>query len=198
MSSNHARPPGYDLEDVRTISSAQEIKAAFHPLRSTLLGLLVERAATVAELATAVDRPPSTVAYHVKVLADAGLVKVVHTRKVRAIEERSYGRTARIFMVGTVEQDQLADITNYLPVAAAESGPAHEADRLRAFLRYARISQEQAGTFWQRVLDLVNEFSQLARGGDETYGFVVGLYPTDHPSLPGEPPRRPRRRGGVK
>lgn len=187
MSSDRARPPDYDLEDVRTISSDQEVKAAFHPLRGTLLGLLVERAATVAELATAVDRPPSTVAYHVKVLADAGLVKVVHTRKVRAIEERSYGRTARIFIVGAVEKDQLADITNYLPVAAAESVRAHEADRLRAFLRYARISEEQAGTFWQRVFDLVNEFSQLARGGDETYGFVVGLYPTDHPSLPDQP-----------
>jgi hypothetical protein len=37
----------------------------------------------------------------VSVLVDADLVKVVRTRKVRAIEERFYGRTARIFYMGT-------------------------------------------------------------------------------------------------
>jgi hypothetical protein len=27
-------------------------------------------------------------------------------------------------------------------------------------------------------------FTQLPREGDTVYGLVVGLYPTDHPSLP--------------
>src|SRR3954469_3255427 len=70
-----------------------------HPLRTTILGLLHERAATVTELAVALGRPKSTVAHHVKVLAEAGLVRVVRTRRVRAIEERFYGRTARMFYV---------------------------------------------------------------------------------------------------
>jgi hypothetical protein len=117
-------------------------------------------------------------------LADAGLVKVVSTRKVRAIEERCYGRTARIFYVGTIQSEQVADITNYLAVAAPESAAAHEADRLRAILRYARIPDERASQVWERVFELVNEFSQLPRSGDEVFGFVVGLYPTDHPTLP--------------
>lgn len=68
-------------------------------MRTTILGLLRERAATVAELAEAVERPTSTVAHHVKVLVDAGLLQVVRTRRVRAVEERFYGRTARMFYV---------------------------------------------------------------------------------------------------
>jgi DNA-binding transcriptional ArsR family regulator len=176
--------PDYPLEDVRIVSSHQELRALFHHLRSTLLELVLERAATVTELAHAVGRPKSTIAYHVGLLVDAGLFKVVRTRKVRAIEERFYGRTARIFYVGTITPDQLPLMTNYLTVAAKESAPAHEADTLRAIMRYARIPDERAAEFWRRVFELVNEFSQLPRTGETMYGFVAGLYPTEHPSLP--------------
>src|SRR5919199_5000269 len=92
-------PPGYDLADRIALTTPSQVKAIGHPLRTTILGLLHERAATVNELATALERPKSTVAHHVKVLAEAGLVRVVRTRRVRAIEERFYGRTARLFYV---------------------------------------------------------------------------------------------------
>ncbi len=132
--------PDYDLEDRRLVSSSQELRAMFHPLRSTLLELVVERAATVGELAAAVERPKGTVAHHVGVLLEAGLLRVVRTRKVRAVEERFYGRTPRIFQVGVIAPEQVATITNHLSVAAAESRAAHEADDLRAIIRHARVS----------------------------------------------------------
>src|SRR6185503_9763737 len=97
-------PPDYDLADRIALTSPSQVKAIGHPLRTTILHLLHERAATVSELASAVERPKSTVAHHVKVLAEAGLVRVVRTRRVRAIEERFYGRTARMFYV-SVERD---------------------------------------------------------------------------------------------
>src|SRR5258705_3200545 len=93
-------PPDYDLADRIALTEPAQVKAISHPLRTTILGLLHERAATVSELAVALKRPKSTVAHHVKVLNEAGLVRVVRTRKVRAIEERFYGRTARMFYVG--------------------------------------------------------------------------------------------------
>src|SRR5262249_57659727 len=88
--------PDYDLEDLRIVSSPRELRAMADPLRNTILDLLLERAATVSELAAAVDRPKSTVAHHVSVLADAGVLKVVRTSRVPAIDERFYGRTAPI------------------------------------------------------------------------------------------------------
>jgi DNA-binding transcriptional ArsR family regulator len=184
--------PDYDLDEVRTISSPGEVKAAFHALRGTLLDLLLERAATVAELATATGRPNSTIAYHVDVLLDAGLVTVVRTRKVRAIHERYYGRTARLFVVGAIESAEVRHVTNNLSAAAAESAPAHAADQLRAVLRHSRISERQADELWQRVLDLAKQFAQLPRHGDQSYGLVIGLYPSDHPTLPdpADPGRR--------
>jgi DNA-binding transcriptional ArsR family regulator len=190
--SSDSRLPDYELEDLRIITSTPELKAVFHPLRDQLLDLLLERAATVAELADAVGRPKSSVAYHVNVLHDAGLLKVVRTRRVRAIDERFYGRTARIFYVGQIQPEQLSVIPNILVDAAAESVPAHEADRLRAIVRQARISRKQAAEFWDRLFELTREFSALPRSGDETFRFVAGLYPTEYPSLPeaddGAPP----------
>ena len=93
-------PPDYDLADRLALTRPSQVKAISHPLRTTILSLLHERAATVTELAVAVERPKSTVAHHVKVLNEAGLVQVVRTRRVRAIEERFYGRTARMLYVG--------------------------------------------------------------------------------------------------
>ena len=95
----NSTPPDYDLADRIALTEPAQVKAISHPLRNTILGLLHERAATVSELAVALERPKSTVAHHVKVLNEAGLVQVVRTRRVRAIEERFYGRTARMFYV---------------------------------------------------------------------------------------------------
>jgi len=188
MSSEQRELPDYELTDLQIVSSTPELKALFHPLRGTLLDLLLERAATVAELADAVGRPKSTVAYHVDVLVAADLLRVVRTRKVRAIDERFYGRTARVFYVGQVHPEQVADMTNALADAAAESAPAHRADTLRAIHRHARIPRERAAEFWDRVLDLTREFSAIPRGGNTSYAFVAGLYPTDYPSLPDPEP----------
>jgi DNA-binding transcriptional ArsR family regulator len=182
--SSSAQVPDYDLEELLVVTSSRELRAMADPLRTTILDLLLKRAATVGELAAAVSRPKSSVAYHVGILVDAGMLRVVRTRKVRAIEERFYGRTARIFYVGAIRPEQASILTNDLASAAAESGPAHEADDLRAVLRHVRIPREQAAKFWERVFDLTREFSQLPRDGQTVYGFVAGLYPIEYPTLP--------------
>src|SRR4249919_2009506 len=143
----NSTPPDYDLADRIALTRPSQVKAIGHPLRTTILGLLHERAATVTELAAAVERPKSTVAHHVKVLAEAGLVRVVKTRRVRAIEERLYGRTARMFYVGIERSsggDDMPRDFNDFEVAAAESAAAYQDGKLWGFIRHARISKEQA------------------------------------------------------
>lgn len=180
--------PDYDLDEVLELTTPEQVKAIAGPLRTTILGLLHERAATVTELAAALHRPKSTVAHHVNVLVDTGLVRVVRTRRVRAIEERFYGRTARMFYAGLGELEYSEGLPldfNDFEVAAKESAAAYQSRRLRAFIRHARISKAQAAEFWKHVQQLVQELDRLPRTGDTTYGFAVGLYPmTDYPTLP--------------
>lgn len=187
MSSDN-RIPDYDLEDVKVVSSPKELRAMGHRVRSRVLDLVLDRAATVHELAETIGRPPSTVAYHVGVLVDAGMLQVVRTRKVRAVEERFYGRTARIFYVGEITPEQAAELPNLLAIAAHKSQAAHEADHLRAILRRARIPAEHAAEFWERVFDLTHEFGEIPRSGDTVYAFVAGLFPTDYQTLPDPKP----------
>ncbi len=180
--------PDYDLDDTMELTSSVQVQAIGRRLRTTILALLHERAATVTELAIAMGRPKSTVAYHVNVLLGAGLVRVVRTRRVRAIEERYFGRTARMFYVGvghSTGDGELPLDFNDFDVAAKESQQAYQAHQLRSFIRHARISPERAAAFWTEAMALVDEFDQLPRSGSIVYGFSVGIYPIpDYPTLP--------------
>ncbi|MET7469026.1 helix-turn-helix domain-containing protein [Micromonospora sp. NPDC005686] len=181
------RIPDYDLDDLLVVTAAEQLRALADPLRGTLLELLLERAATVNELAGAVGRPKSSVAYHVNQLVDAGLLRVVRTRRVRAIEERFYGRVARTYYVGALsrpEDKRVAAGINGLAEAAAEAAAAHAADELRCTLVHARIPIEDVREFWAEVQALARRFTQIPRAGDQVYGFAAGLYPTDAPTLP--------------
>jgi DNA-binding transcriptional ArsR family regulator len=185
--------PDYELDEMLVVTAPDQLRALAEPLRGVLLDLLHERAATVTELAQAVGRPKSTVAHHVNVLAAAGLLRVVRTRRVRAVEERYYGRAARTFYVGALsrpEDKQTVLALNGLAQAAAEAGPAHAADDLRCTLLHARIPLDEVRNFWAQVQELARQFAALPRSGDQVYGFAAGLYPTDAPTLPpaAEPP----------
>jgi DNA-binding transcriptional ArsR family regulator len=180
-------PPDYKLADRMALTKPAQVKAVGHPLRTTILQLLHERAATVTELAAALGRPKSTVAHHVGVLTRNGLLQVVRTRKVRAVEERFYGRTARMFHVAAepppAGEEMPLDFNDF-EVAARESATAFEQGRLWGFIRHARISEDQASRFWEQLAALVGEFDRLPRSGETMYGFAIGIYPTDHPTLP--------------
>jgi DNA-binding transcriptional ArsR family regulator len=186
MSVNH-RIPDYDLEETLVVTAPGQLRALADPLRGALLDLLLERAATVTEMAQAVDRPKSSVAYHVNLLVEAGLMRVVRTRRVRAIDERYYGRVARTYYVGVLsraEDRKVVAAMNGIATAAAESAAAHAADELRCTLVHARIPIEEVRAFWAEVQAVARRFAQIPRSGDQMYGFVAGLYPTDAPTLP--------------
>jgi DNA-binding transcriptional ArsR family regulator len=188
MMADKSSTPDYELDDTMELTSADQVRAIGHQLRTTILGLLHERAATVTEVSAAVRRPKGTVAYHMNVLHDAGLIRVVRTRRVRAIEERCYGRTARMFYAGVGgarSGDTLPLDFNDFDVAARESQAAYQGHRLWSFIRHARIPPERVAEFWTRSMSLVQEFDRLPRSGNVAYGFVVGIYPIpDYPVLP--------------
>lgn len=187
MSSISQQVPDYELDEMLVVDTSAQLRALAHELRGSLLELVLERAATVSEMAVAVDRPKSTVAYHVNQLVDAGLLKVVRTQRVRAIEERYYGRAARTIYIGALSSDEdiaMAAVVDGIATAYGESRQAKEADTLRCTLAHARIPIEDVRAFWAEVQEVARRFSRIPRAGDQVYGFVAGLYPTDAPTLP--------------
>lgn len=171
----------YDIEPVAYIETNEHMKAIADDTRMDILNLLMERAATVTHLAEALDKPKGTVGYHVKVLEDAGLVRVVRTGKVRAITEKYYGRVGRVIhFASKPDSDDPAwfvhDALRGIRQAEGEPFPMFSS-------RMARIPVEKVDEFAQRLLALADEFMASPRGGDTMYGMLVGVYPTDHPVL---------------
>ena len=173
---------GYDLDDKIDADSPVRLKAVGHPLRMLILDLVLERAMTVSELASRVRKPRGTVAHHVDVLVDAGLLKVTTTRRVRAIEERFYGRTAHTIVYPDAARD--GDLP-FVADARAEADLSDGDEGDCGFtLRHARIPADLAREFVERVMALATEFTRLPRGGTREYAFLAGVFPTIRPVAP--------------
>ncbi len=174
--------PDYELPSTVAADTPEKLKAIAEPVRAQILDLVLERAATVTELAAALDRPKSSVAYHVDVLVDAGMLSVVRTRQVRAVEERFYGRTGRTIVIGTGAGPDGGISQNFLAQAQAEALTDHPRG-MQSTMRHARIPLARAEEFFSRVAELAEEFTALPREGDTVFGFVAAVYATDHPVL---------------
>ncbi|HSM01615.1 MAG TPA: winged helix-turn-helix domain-containing protein [Acidimicrobiia bacterium] len=148
--------------------------------RSEIITLLAERPATTAQLAEALDRPKGTVGHHLKAMEAAGLIKVVRTRKVRALTEKYYGRVARTYLFPNVDD---LDKPDFMVEAMGEMRRPDEGEEAFFTLRHARLDAARIAEFRDRLQALAEEFAGMPRGGGTVYGFIAGVYPTDRPSL---------------
>ena len=177
--------PDYELAESLELSTPEQYRALFEDIRTEIVQLLLERAATTSELAESLGRPKGTVGHHLKVLEEAGLVRVVRTRKVRALEAKYYGRTARTFYYASVNEarGQAQRIAADVAAEVAQL-PAEEVERAKVSLRYARIPADRVEEWDRRLHDLVVEFGTQPRAGETTYALSVAFYPTGRASLP--------------
>ena len=186
--SSHVYDLGYELEETISADTPARLKAVGHRLRALILDLVLERAMTVTELAERVGKPRGTVAHHVDVLVDAGLLKVTKTRKVRAIDERFYGRTAHTIMFPPSAQGAdlpfLADARAEADMSEAANMTEHGEPVGGFTLRHARIPAELVNEFTARVMALATEFTRLPRGGTREYAFLAGVFATNRPVAP--------------
>lgn len=180
--------PDYELNETLELSEPAQYKALFEETRAEIVSLLLERAATTSELADALGKPKGTIGHHLHVLAEAGLVKVVRTKRVRALEAKYYGRTARVFLFHKVGEasSESQRIMNAAAeeIAAAEAAAADPDREVMANRRYVRVPDDRAGEWAVRIQDVLLEFANEPRGGDTTYAMVVALYPTNRAPLP--------------
>jgi len=174
----------YQLADEVEADTPARLKALSDPLRMLILDLVLERAMSVTELAERVGRPRGSVAHHVDLLVSTGLLQVARTRKVRAMEERFYGRTARTinFPSGAYEGDLpfFRDARSIIDLETVERDDIPSGFSMRS----VRIPDDRANEFCARVMELALEFSQLPRGGEREYALLVGFFPTNRPVAP--------------
>lgn len=166
-----------------------ELRAVADATRRRILSLLRERAASTTELAEALGQPKGTVGHHVKVLEDAGLIRVVRTRKVRALTEKFYGRLARLYRI-VADDGELYDAAalGALMLRQASDEVAHDAGKgdepSTVLVVHSRLPAEQARRFALRLEQLAADFGAADEPGRRVFGLVAGVYATDFQELP--------------
>lgn len=171
--------PDYEADDILLVEAPEQLRALGDELRSRIIALLRDRAASTTELATKLGLPKGTVGHHVKVLEKAGLVHVVRTRQVRAVTERYYGRTARLFLFKSADSDG-ADVRNVaaaaLRRAAEEMLPLSEDDPTTFGVVTARLADADAKRLTRRLKRLIDDFRAAESADGEAYGLAAALY----------------------
>jgi DNA-binding transcriptional ArsR family regulator len=153
------------------VSSAEQFKALGHPLRHRLLFALGQEAATISQLATALDTRKGNIAHHLGVLRDAGMVRVVETRQVRGGTEQYYRRSARIF--DFVGEGRRANTGVALQAVAADLEGSTGEPLLN--LRNLRLTERQATELMDK-LDRLLDSLEDAGPGEARYGVLAAVY----------------------
>ncbi len=171
--------PDYEAVDVLVVREHEQLRALGDDLRSKIVVLLRERAASTTELAEKLGLPKGTVGHHVKVLEKAGLVQVVRTRQVRALTEKYYGRTARLFLFKSTEEEGegVRDVAAAsLRRAAEEMLPLDDDDRTTFAVLRVRLTDADARRFVRRLEKLHEDILAADRQEGEPYGLADALF----------------------
>jgi DNA-binding transcriptional ArsR family regulator len=86
----------------QTSTDADVIKALSHPVRRQVMTLLGDESASSKDLAAQLGLSVPNVSYHVRILRDLGLIKVVRETPRRGAIERHYKVTSRAISVRQV------------------------------------------------------------------------------------------------
>ncbi len=192
-------------ESFFTISDLETLKVVTDPLRLDMLNLLRSEPRTAKELAKALHLSQTKLYYHLGLLEQHGLIRVVSTRLVSGILEKQYQATAakltvdrRLFLppgaVGggyeglEVFLSAVLDYTHSDMMRSVQSGLAELREdapperRLHVGRRWFWLTPEEARAFMERLWALDDEFQRLhgdqPAEGTQLYEFLIGFYPT--------------------
>lgn len=184
--------PDYTLDESLHLTTPEQLKALGDSTRQKILAFLGQQSATTKQLAEALGQPKGTIGHHLKVLQEAGLIRVVRTRLVRAITEKYYGRVARVYRtstsIGSAGQTDNVLVQEMVGLGLRQAleemtSSMDPDDPSMSLIVHARIPATEARRFIKRLEALAEEFSQRTVPGEKVYGLAASVYLTDWPDL---------------
>jgi DNA-binding transcriptional ArsR family regulator len=160
-------------ENVFRVETDEQLHAVGSLARHRVLRVLRDGPATVTQIAERLGIAKGSSHYHVRVLAKAGLIQVVETRKVRGVEERYYGMVAPAIML----PESGAGAPDFLmrhALADLEAAPAGDERTVR--LNHGRLSPAAFGVFEARLHALIDELTELSDPAEPAADLFVAFY----------------------
>jgi DNA-binding transcriptional ArsR family regulator len=165
-----ASEPAADRVDVRT---DQQLHAVGSLARHRVLRVLRDGPATVTQIAERLGIAKGSSHYHVKVLAKAGLVHVVETRKVRGVVEQYYGMVAQGI---TLPDPGPGEPEHLMRHALADVEAAPPSGQKTVWLKHARLSAAAWETFDAKIAALMDELAGMSDPDEAAADFFVAFY----------------------
>jgi DNA-binding transcriptional ArsR family regulator len=198
------------------ITSLETLKVLTDPLRLRIVEELIDGPRTVKQLAKTLEMKPTKLYYHINLLEEHGLIRVVSTRVVSGIIEKLYHVRAFSYpmdrsLMGMAEaaEDEglpavLASVLEHTGQEIKRSIKAglinfHEQlpekrtfMMLRSFGLHSKDDIHEFITRFEALLEEFNERGSEDREGEEyrVYGMTLALYPTHHKHLPTKMPKK--------
>ena len=151
------------------VTTAAQHKAMGHPLRQRLLFSLGQEPATTSQLAATLGVAKGSIGHHLKVLREAGLVRVVETRTVRGGTEQYFVPVSRRVRFGGGRDG--AALRVMLANVADEIPPD---DHLLNH-RHLRLTAAQAAALTEHLEQVITDL-RPARAPEAEYGVIVGVW----------------------
>jgi predicted transcriptional regulator len=171
----------YEADEVLVVDQPEQLRALADSVRTRIVFLLRDRARSTTELAREIGLAKGTIAHHLRVLERAGLVRVVRTRRVRAVTERFYGRVARLFVIRSHESAP-AGARATTVAAHGLRHAADELDRVAELVEYAvlhvRLAARDAKRFQRRLDRLVDDIRAAEHADGEPTTFAGAMFPS--------------------
>jgi len=199
-----AIPPGAGQESVEVLNQPARVRAALSPLRRRLLREL-RTPSSASALAPRLGVTRQRLAYHLKVLEEQGLVRLVEERRRRGCTERLLRTSARALVVDpevlgelpdeeTVTRDRFSSA--YLVAAAARllgdvavlrEGAREAGKHLATVTQEAEIgfrSPAELRSFTEELAESVAaliEKYHVEQEGSRPYRLLIGMHPRRDP-----------------
>lgn len=188
------RSDGYGRIMERIDATAEQARAIASPVRLRILRLCHDDELTNRELAELLDRDPSTILHHTRLLVDAGMLEQADERPgPRGSTEKPYRATGLSWRLdfaaptGSAEHAAIDAVREEL----AAAGPGAVRSSTRAVLH---LDDDQVGELAEELLAVVERWFDDDRGRKEDGLPSIGLYVLVH-DLARTPGARGRRGG---
>jgi DNA-binding transcriptional ArsR family regulator len=168
-------------QPITNIGDPRYVRALAHPMRIRLLAMLEESDASPVQLAQRLGQPLGSVAYHVRILNELGLLDLVSTRQRRGAMEHFYRARAHPRIddetwsaLGPVTKQRmlsamLQQLTAYLERSAAAGG----FDRADSHITRTAMKLDERG--WSELADATKRWlEEVARVEGEARERLAG------------------------
>ncbi len=179
------------------IQDIETLRAISDPLRIRLLELMAQPQ-TVKEIATQLGVGKTKLYYHLNLLEKHGIIRVVRTRVVSGIIEKSYqvtafsfrpakelllhdteGKAQGVAIIESILDATSADLTHSFKTGKVALGKEAQEKQLLMGRVVMSLTPEQAASFYERLEALLTEVSQYEKPatGAQSYSLTIAFFP---------------------